>query len=55
MGSFLVFLAAAPFVDTQACGLSPTGFSLAFAVTALACIGASRLAGPLGLRFGDAR
>jgi DHA1 family bicyclomycin/chloramphenicol resistance-like MFS transporter len=52
MGSFFVFLAAAPFVYTEAYGLSPTGFSLAFAVNALAFIGSSQLASPLGQRFG---
>ena len=52
MGSFFVFLAAAPFVYTEAYGLSPTQFSLAFAVNALSFIGASQLASPLGQRFG---
>ncbi len=55
MGSFFVFLAAASFVYTNTFGLSPTGFSLAFAANAIAFIGASQLAGPLGLRFGALR
>ena len=55
MGSFFVFLAAASFVYTNTFGLSPTGFSLAFAANAISFIGASQLAGPLGLRFGALR
>ncbi len=52
MASFFVFLASAAFVYTESFGLSPTGFSLAFAANAVAFIGASQLAGPLGMRFG---
>lgn len=52
MASFFVFLASAAFVYTETFGLSPTGFSLAFAANAVAFIGASQLAGPLGLRLG---
>lgn len=52
MASFFVFLASAAFVYTESFGLSPTGFSLAFAANAVAFIGASQLAGPLGARFG---
>ncbi len=52
MSSFFVFLAAAPFVYVQSFGLTPTQFSLAFAVNAVAFIGAGQLAGPLGARFG---
>ena len=55
MGSFFIFLAAASFVYTNTFGLSPTGFSLAFAANAISFIGASQLAGPLGLRFGAMR
>lgn len=52
MASFFVFLASASFVYTKTFGLSPTQFSLAFAANAISFIGASQLAGPLGLRFG---
>jgi DHA1 family bicyclomycin/chloramphenicol resistance-like MFS transporter len=52
MSSFFVFLASATFVYTETYGLSPTGFSLAFAVNAISFIGASQFAGPLGLRLG---
>jgi DHA1 family bicyclomycin/chloramphenicol resistance-like MFS transporter len=52
MSSFFVFLASATFVYTKTYGLSPTGFSLAFAVNAISFIGASQFAGPLGLRLG---
>jgi len=52
MASFFVFIASASFVYTQQFGLSPTAFSLAFAVNALGFIGASQFAGPIGERFG---
>ena len=52
MASFFVFLASAAFVYTGTYRLSPTQFSLAFAANAMAFIGASQLAGPLGKRFG---
>lgn len=55
MASFFVFIASASFVYTQAFGLSPTGFSLAFAVNALGFFAASQAAGSLGLRFGARR
>ncbi|HCZ00200.1 MAG: Bcr/CflA family drug resistance efflux transporter [Rhodobacterales bacterium RIFCSPHIGHO2_02_FULL_62_130] len=55
MASFFVFLASAAYVYTESFGLSPTGFSLAFAVNAISFIGASQAAGPLGLRFGAMR
>ncbi|MFD1808803.1 hypothetical protein ACFSHQ_13730 [Gemmobacter lanyuensis] len=35
MGSFFVFIASASFVYAEAFGLTPTQFSLAFAVNAL--------------------
>ena len=41
-GSFFIFLAAAPFVYQQGFGLTSTQFSLAFAVNAMAFIGASQ-------------
>ena len=52
MASFFVFIASAAFVYTQAFGLSPTGFSLAFAVNALGFFAASQMAAGLGQRFG---
>ena len=55
MASFFVFIASAPFVYTEAFGLTPTQFSLAFAVNALGFFGASQLAGPLGGRYGMVR
>jgi len=55
MASFFVFIASASFVYTGAFGLSPTGFSIAFAINAIGFFSASQLAGPLGLRHGAAR
>lgn len=55
MASFFVFIASASFVYTGTFGLSPTGFSLAFAVNAIGFFGASQVAGPLGLRLGAPR
>jgi DHA1 family bicyclomycin/chloramphenicol resistance-like MFS transporter len=52
MASFFVFIASASFVYTGTFGLSPTGFSLAFAVNAIGFFGASQVAGPLGMRYG---
>lgn len=52
MASFFVFLASAAFVYTEHYGLSPTQFSLAFAVNALSFLGASQFAAPLGLQLG---
>lgn len=52
MASFFVFIASASFVYTQDFGLSPTGFSLAFAINAIGFFAASQMAGTLGLRFG---
>ena len=52
MASFFVFIASASFVYTGTFGLSPTGFSLAFAVNAIGFFGASQVAGPLGLQHG---
>lgn len=51
-GSFFIFLAAAPFVYQQGFGLSATQFSLAFAVNAMAFIGATQAASWVSLRFG---
>ena len=52
MASFFVFIASASFVYTSQFGLSPTAFSLAFAINAIGFIGASQFAGPLGERYG---
>lgn len=51
-GSFFVFIASASFVYTETFDLSPTQFSLAFAVNALGFFAASQAAAPLGQRFG---
>ncbi|MFD1882424.1 multidrug effflux MFS transporter [Paracoccus pacificus] len=55
MASFFVFLAGAPFVYTQQFGLSPTGFSIAFAVNAIGFFTASQFAGPVAARWGMER
>lgn len=55
MASFFVFIASASFVYVEFFGLSPTGFSLAFAVNALGFFGASQAAAGLGARFGMGR
>ncbi|MCO6381907.1 MAG: multidrug effflux MFS transporter [Vannielia sp.] len=55
MASFFVFISLAPYVYTQEFGLSPTGFSLAFAVNAAGFFGASQAAGPLADRLGLTR
>ena len=55
MASFFVFIASASFVYTQGFGLSPTGFSLAFAVNAIGFFASSQMASGLGLRFGSKR
>jgi DHA1 family bicyclomycin/chloramphenicol resistance-like MFS transporter len=50
--SFMVFIASAAFVYTDQFGLTPTGFSIAFAVNAVGFFGASQMAAPLGEKFG---
>ncbi|MBM1222391.1 multidrug effflux MFS transporter [Ponticoccus sp. SC2-23] len=50
--SFFVFLASASFVYTGQFGLSPTQFSLAFAINAIGFFGMSQIAGPVTERFG---
>jgi len=55
MASFFIFIASASFVYTEAFGLSPTGFSGAFALNAIGFFGASQTAAVLGERFGMAR
>jgi MFS transporter, DHA1 family, multidrug resistance protein len=52
MASFFVFIASASFVYTEQFGLTPTQFSLAFAVNAIGFFAASQFAGPLGARYG---
>ena len=53
MASFFVFIAAGPFVYTRSFGLTPTEFSLAFAVNAIGFFAASQFAASLGQRFGS--
>ena len=55
IASFFVFLSTASFVYTSQYGLSPTGFSIAFAINAVGFFSASQLAGPLAEKFGMER
>lgn len=55
MASFFVFIASASFVYVEQFGLSPTGFSLAFAVNAIGFFSATQVAGPLAERLGIVR
>lgn len=55
IASFFVFLASASFVYTGQFGLSPTGFSIAFAINAIGFFTASQLAAPFAERFGMVR
>jgi DHA1 family bicyclomycin/chloramphenicol resistance-like MFS transporter len=55
MASFFVFIAGAPFVYAESFGLSPTGFSIAFAINAVGFFAASQAAAGLGRSFGMAR
>ncbi|NVO56952.1 multidrug effflux MFS transporter [Rhodobacteraceae bacterium B1Z28] len=50
--SFMVFISSAAFVYSGQFGLSPTEFSLAFAINAVGFFAASQAAGPLGERYG---
>ncbi len=52
MAQFFVFIATAPFVYTNQYGLTPTGFSIAFAMNAIGFFAASQMAAPLGERLG---
>ena len=52
MAGFFVYLAGSPFVLINHYGLSTTQYSLAFALNAIAFIGAAQFTGPLGKRFG---
>ena len=51
-GSFFIFLASASYVYQEGFGLTSTQFSLAFAVNAMAFIGATQMASRASLRFG---
>ena len=53
--SFMIFIASAAFVYSGQFGLSPTGFSLAFAINAIGFFTMSQAAGPLGEKFGIPR
>ena len=55
MASFFIFIASASFVYTSQFGLSPLGFSLAFAINAVGFFAASQFAATLGERHGMAR
>ena len=52
MASFFVFIASASFVYVEQFGLTPTGFSLAFAINAVGFFAASQAAGPVADRVG---
>jgi DHA1 family bicyclomycin/chloramphenicol resistance-like MFS transporter len=52
MAGFFVYLAGSPFVLINHYGLSSTQYSLAFALNAIAFIGAAQFTGRLGQRFG---
>lgn len=52
MAGFFVYLAGSPFVLIEHYGLTSTQYSIAFALNAIAFIGASQLTGRLGRRFG---
>ncbi|KZY48231.1 Bcr/CflA family drug resistance efflux transporter [Roseovarius sp. HI0049] len=55
MASFFVFLASAPFVYVEQFGLSPPGFSVAFALNAIGFFTASQMASWLGAKMGMRR
>lgn len=55
MASFFVFLASASFVYAEDFGLTPTQFSLAFALNAVGFFASSQFAARLGMRFGAQR
>ena len=52
LGGFFIYLANSPFVMIDHYGLTPTQYSLAFSLNAVAFIGASQFTGALGERFG---
>lgn len=55
MSSFFAFLASSSFIYIDHFGLTPTEYSVAFAVNAVGFIGASQFAAKLGARFGMVR
>ena len=55
MSAFFTFLASSSFIYIDHYGLTPTQYSIAFALNAIGFIGASQFAAPLGERFGTAR
>jgi DHA1 family bicyclomycin/chloramphenicol resistance-like MFS transporter len=55
LASFFVFIASASFVYTDDFGLSPTGFSVAFAINAIGFFASSQVAAPLGQKYGPPR
>jgi MFS transporter, DHA1 family, multidrug resistance protein len=52
MASFFAFLSSSSFIYINHFGLTPTGFSIAFAVNAIAFIGAAQFTGRIARRFG---
>ncbi len=52
ISGFFIYLANSPFVMIDHYGLTPTQYSLAFALNAASFIGVSQLSGVLGERFG---
>ena len=52
MAGFFVYLAGSPFVLINHYGLTTTQYSMAFALNAIAFIGAAQFTGALGQRFG---
>lgn len=55
MASFFVYLASSSFIYIDHFGLTPTQYSFAFSLNAIAFIGTSQFAAVLGGRFGMAR
>jgi DHA1 family bicyclomycin/chloramphenicol resistance-like MFS transporter len=55
ISGFFIYLANSPFVMIDHYGLTPTQYSLAFALNAASFIGSSQFSGHLGERFGMAR
>ena len=55
MASFFAFLASSSFVYIDHFGLTPTQYSVCFAINAVGFIGASQFAAALGTRFGIGR
>jgi len=55
MASFFAFLASSSFIYINHFGMTPTQYSLAFAINAIGFIGASQFSATLSRRFGVAR